>query len=93
MVNKYQKKANEYLLWGTDSLRPSFTYQADAPTALQAMKDWESLGTRLPACSCEPELLADYVAGKRSRDWHITQWRSGIKEGLFFPNQFIGELG
>jgi hypothetical protein len=53
---------------------------------------WEARGSK-PVSSCEPNLLADYVQGKRSRDWHITEWKEGCRSGEFYPEEFLGSLG
>jgi len=95
-LEKYKRVVEEYLLWRVEGevfQRPNFEYSFEGKSALEAMRDWESYGVPLPRESCEPELLADYVQGKKSRDWHISQWREGIKAGLFYPWEFVGELG
>lgn len=56
------------------------------------MQDWESLGSVPQSCS-DPKKLSDYMQGKKSRDWHISEWRLGVKQGLFWPEEFIGTLG
>lgn len=94
--SKYRKTLSDYLLWrqeGNIFLRPAFDFDPVGITAEQAIKRWESEGKPLPASTSEPDLLADYVQGKLSRDWHISEWRNGIKEGLFEVEEFIGSLG
>jgi hypothetical protein len=56
------------------------------------MLRWESGGVQPDRCS-DPSLLSDYMQGKTSRDWHVTEWRSGVKSGLFRPEEFVGTLG
>lgn len=97
--NRYQQTLDEYLEWRTGNfLRPQFVLGCAYPkrkhrTALHAMKEWESEGRALSEFSCEPEKLADYVQGKKSRDWHITEWKEGCRKGLFLAEEFIGTLG
>lgn len=56
------------------------------------MLAWESKGVKPDRCK-DPVLLSDYMQGKTSRDWHITEWRDGVKQGLFLPQEFVGTLG
>jgi hypothetical protein len=95
MTRRYHKRLAEYLRWispGVDFLRPhKVAVSPHGVSAAEAMCAEESRGVILP-CR-EPELLARYQQGKRLRDWHISEWRSGIKDGLFVPSEFIGSLG
>jgi hypothetical protein len=108
---------DDYLLWKDDLvfMRPmNIQCSAGAPSAQQAMQDWEFVGVHaasdrdVPALwSSEPELLADYVQGKRCREFTIKNWKedtiyNGIHfiEGdgrdigsLFWPEEFIGTSG
>lgn len=94
MTQRYQKRLHNYLLWRVgDFLRPAeIPYDSSGPSAEVAMCDWESRGIE-PIVSSNPSLLANFIQGKRSRDWHISEWRLGIKEGLFKPEEFVGSLG
>lgn len=67
-------------------------FRAEAPDAFICMKDWESKGIN-PTDTSEPELLADYHQGKILRDWHITEWKDGIRMELFQAEEFLGCLG
>lgn len=55
---------------------------------------WETHGI-VPTTCKDPRLLSDYIQGKKSRDWHITEWRAGSQHGagLFLSEEFIGTLG
>lgn len=91
---KYLKRLECYLMWRTGNLfRQTFDFDPNGVTAAEAMCAWESEGTPLPSATSEPELLADFVQGKKSRDWHITEWRLAVKQGLFKPEEFAGCLG
>ena len=90
-------------------LRPEFTQDASGRDAATCMTEWESKGIPLPMTTAqakaavlrgdpvrytsEAQLLADLVQGKMCRDWHITEWRKGVKEKLFLPEEFLGVLG
>lgn len=49
-------------------------------------------GIRIPLTCSDRLLLAQYIQGKTLRDWHITEWRNGVKEGLFKKEEFFDEL-
>ena len=93
----YRKTLQGYLRWlpvGEQLFRPDLLLPDEtAPTASEIMLAWESEGKALPDACSEPTLLADYVQAKTSRDWHITEWRLGIAEGLFTWRDFIGTFG
>ena len=92
---KYQRTLKGYLRWAGEGsfLRPPLVESSVAgPSAAVCMKRWESEGI-VPTCSSEPELLARYAQGKVNRDWHITEWKDGIRMGLFVAEEFIGTLG
>jgi hypothetical protein len=92
--SRYRKTLEGYLLWRVgDFLRVPFLLDLNGPTAAESMMLWESTGRPLPVSCSEPELLADYVQGKRSRDWHITEWRDGISRGYYRQEDFLGTLG
>lgn len=57
------------------------------------MFEWDSLGYNPSRRCSDPNKLSDYVQGKKCRDWHITEWKSGIEDGLFIPEEFLGTLG
>ena len=92
---KYLNTLEQYLRWKPEGVlfRPTFGLDATGKTAAESMQAWESTGTPLPTNSSEPELLADYVQAKRSRDWHISEWRQGVKEGFIAPYELIGTFG
>ena len=94
---KYRQTLEGYLRWtGSETnvlFRPTFELDPMGPTAADAMRDWESHGTPLPVGCAEPVLLARYVQGKVSRDWHISEWRLGVRDELFFPSEFVGTFG
>jgi len=87
--SKYQLVLNGYLRWSTNEfLRPELLpFDNSSPTAAECMLKWESYGIE-PISTSEPELLSDYVQGKKSRDYYITEWKSGIKDGLFVAEEF-----
>lgn len=93
---KYKRVLEGYLRWiGEDSvfMRPvEISRDPTGPSAAEWMKDWESRGLESLTTS-EPELLARYQQGKRCRDWHISEWKQGVREGLFIAEEFIGTLG
>ena len=101
---RYQKVLDRYLKWIPEEsimfLPNSITYEPSAPAALICMFAWETHGVRCLE-TCEPALLARYIQGKKSRDWHISEWLSCIirrgnpKEemALFYPEEFLGVLG
>ena len=41
--------------------------------------------------TCEPDLLADYVQGKKLRDFNITNWREDVAKGFLSPKELVGE--
>lgn len=89
---RYQQTLVGYLRWLPKDrfLRPSFVDDPSGIDAASAMLQWESQGKSLPLGCTEPDLLADYVQAKRSRDWHISEWRQGVTEGYFLWWEFIG---
>lgn len=93
---KYQRVLDGYLRWigtcGVFLRGKSLPQNDDAPDAYDCMKRWESEGIR-PVSTSEPELLADYVQGKTLRDWHISEWKDGIRQDLFWAEEFLGTLG
>lgn len=91
---KYRKKLDNYLLWRIDNfLRPEeVEFSATGPSSDEAMFSWETYGVIPQNCS-NPSLLADYIQGKKSRDWHIKEWRLAIREGYFYPSEFVGQFG
>lgn len=93
-MSKYKKTLNGYLKWtkGSNVFKENFYFDPDGLSAFEAMKRWESEGKPITVSS-EPELLSLYVQGKKSRDWHITEWKQGIKEGYFLWWEFIGSFG
>jgi hypothetical protein len=95
-LRRYRKTVEEYLKWCVDSgtlFRQSFELDTEGMSAIEIMFRWESWGEAVPNSTKEPELLSLYIHGKMSRDWHITQWREGIRDGLFRPFEFVGTLG
>ena len=95
MTRRYRARLDDYLRWrGTERVlfRPTFT-EGDGPSAEAAMQAWESRGVALPAVVAGADRLADYVQGKRSRDWHITEWRQGIRSGWILPEELVGTFG
>lgn len=92
---KYLRTLEGYLEWRGSGifLRPKeLPLDEAAPTAAESMKRWESEGKETGATS-EPELLASYIQGKKSRDWHISEWKDGIRMELFDAEEFLGTLG
>ena len=93
---KYQLTLDGYLRWRSDDVklfRPMIQPDPSAPDACEVMFAWESLGHPLSHTCSEPDLLASYIQGKRSMDWHISEWKAGIQDGLFWPWEFIGTFG
>ena len=93
----YHKTLQGYLRWlpeGERLFRPDLLWLDEtASTAAEIMLAWESEGKAFPAACSDPTLLADYVQAKTSRDWHISEWRLGIAEGLFTWREFVGTFG
>lgn len=91
---KYNSTLERYLLWRVGSfLRPQeLPFDEQGPSAASVMFNWESNGIK-PTTTSEPAILADYMQGKTSRDWHITEWKEGVAHGYFFPYEFFGCLG
>lgn len=93
---KYMDTLNGYLQWiPSDSvfMRPAaLPYDENGLSAAAWMKMWESTGKIAPITS-EPELLQRYHQGKVCRDWHITEWKEGVRMHLFVPEEFVGSLG
>jgi hypothetical protein len=94
---KYQAVLDRYLAWtiGCDNLFMPIPLLKEDPNALQPeviMRDWESQGIKIPDSCTDPLLLARYIQGKTLRDWHITEWRNGVKEGFMFKEEFIENL-
>lgn len=97
MTNKqrtrYQTTLEDYLKWRSGNfLRPVFKL-SDSGDPVEIMWQWETLGRPLPEGCLEPELLADYVQGKKCRDWHIKEWRDGVEDKYFLAEEFMGGLG
>ena len=93
---KYLAVLAHYVLWAPEGeifLRPTrIPFDAEAPSAAEWMKAWESEGVRSKATS-EPDLLQRYQQGKINRDWHISEWKEGVRMRLFLAEEFIGTLG
>ena len=93
---KYQAILDKYLRWVVSSSNlflPSLVEQDDnglPPDII--MRDWESQGVRIPLTCSDPLLLAQYIQGKTLRDWHITEWRKGVQDGLFLKQEFTDDL-
>lgn len=94
--SKYQLVLSRYLLWANDSdnlFLPTLVEQnPNGLTPDIIMRDWESQGVKIPASCTDPLLLARYIQGKTLRDWHITEWRNGVKEGIMFKEEFTDDL-
>lgn len=90
----YRNVLLEYLNWRTGNfLRPpNVPLDATGPSPEEAMKLWESEG-KVPTSCSDPDKLADYIQGKKSRDWHITEWKQGVEDCYFLREEFIGTLG
>lgn len=90
----YDTTLAKYLKYRTGGfLRPSeVPFSESAPDAKTCMFAWETHG-HTPAVTSEPSLLADYIEGKKSRDWHISEWRSGVTDGYLTPIELLGTLG
>lgn len=58
-----------------------------------AMKDWESNGIAFPRLTTNRLQLALYYEGKKQRDFHISEWLRGVKDGLFEPEEFLDCMG
>lgn len=88
------RRLAEYTHWiAGDFLRPDLVPQDPSfPTAEEAMFLWETHGKEPTGCS-DSGTLQKYVQGKKSRDWHITEWRLGVSQKLFVPEEFFGVLG
>lgn len=55
---------------------------------------WETHGKQVvPSDPQQMELFYLYKIGKEQRDFHITEWRLGVKQKLFIPEDFYGMLG
>jgi hypothetical protein len=91
---KYQNALTHYLEWITnDFLRPKFGYDANGLSAAECMLRWETYGEALPTHSSEPELLAKYVQGKTSRDFHIKNWKEDVRNQWLHPEELLYTLG
>lgn len=92
----YRKTLGGYFRWlpqdGSIIFRPNFESIPDGPSADEVMLAWESNGVPLPKGCREPDLLADYVQGKTSRDFHIDMWRQDVPR-MFHWSEFIGTFG
>lgn len=78
---------------GTLRLTDFVIADSNGLTASELMYAFETHG-RADSMPCsEPDILQLYVQGKRSRDWHVTEWRLGVKQRLFIPEEFFGALG
>ena len=62
-------------------------------SAEEAMFMWETHGKIIALAPDQQELFDLYMIGKRQRDFHVTEWRSGVKDRLFVPEEFYGVLG
>lgn len=108
MKPKYKRTLNKYIKWteinlldleDTESTEPINTFKPELLTldinglyADKIMYNWESLGITMPNTCSNPELLARYIQGKTLRDWHVTEWKVGIEEGLFNKEEFYSLL-
>jgi len=92
---RYRRILEGYLLWREGNLfLPELLIEdpkAEAPELV--MKLWESEGRPLPRRCQDPVKLAQYIQGKISRDWHITEWRKDVKDGLCKAEEFVGTMG
>lgn len=93
---KYQSVLTRYLTWTVESSNlflPTLIHQNDNALPPEViMRDWESQGVRIPDSCSDPLLLARYIQGKTLRDWHITEWRNGVREGIMFKEEFTEDL-
>lgn len=97
---KYKKTLSKYLKWiewnndnSSALFRPPLvTYNPNGESPDVIMYKWETHGIKVPEASNDPELLSMYIQGKTLRDWHITEWRRDIKEGLFLKEEFKEDL-
>ena len=62
-------------------------------SAEEAMFMWETHGKTVPPNPADTELFQLYKMGKEQRDFHVTEWRLGVKQRLFVPEEFYGVLG
>jgi hypothetical protein len=59
-----------------------------------AMREWESNGVPIDAQPVTDRMkLCLYYDGKLQRDFHIQEWLSAVKTGLFEPEEFLECLG
>lgn len=94
VTEKYRKRLQNYIHWCLgEFLRPALQERVSrALLAEEVMWLWETHWLRGLETS-EPELLQLFVQGKQCRDWHVTEWRRGVKDRLFVPEEFFGTLG
>jgi len=95
MTSRYARRLAEYARFaeGGGCLFRPVCLEGGSVTAEAAMADWESRGVALPAQVIGAVRLSTYVQGKRSRDWHISEWRQGVREGWFRMEEFVGTFG
>lgn len=91
---KYLLRLASYFHWcnGDFMLAAEMKLDENGPTPEEAMFLWESKGIKPDGCT-DPGLLARFVQGKTSRDFHVTEWRRGCSQKLFIPEEFFGCLG
>ena len=87
----------KYVPWllenpGDSYLRPGLSiYQNEEGShPFVLMFEWESLGKDYRRGCNNTKLLESLIQAKTLRDFHITEYKAGIKEGTFQSWEFIG---
>src|SRR5580698_5732920 len=88
--NRLEKLYRPWLIDKSMFMRPSSNYDPNGLSAAEIMIRWEGRGEPVPLTTSEPELLDDYVQGKKLRDWHITEYKDDIKKGIMFIEDMVG---
>lgn len=94
--SKYVKRLENYIQWipkESDLFKQEFIFSENGSSAYDIMLDWESNGVQLPKYTSQPELLSKYVQGKKSRDFHIKEWKQAVKSLYFKSEEFKDSLG
>lgn len=82
--NKWRQMAQVYMVFAERFKGVSFTEEDALEVYL-----WESTGKGNLEAGVFPNARSDgtrngYALGKIWKDWHVTEWKAGIKEGWFF---------
>lgn len=95
---KWRKKAEVYRFFATTKGWAGIQGRMDfsEPAAVD-MFEWESTGKCSSGANLDGDaifstgMINGYAFGKRWMNWHITEWKQSIAEGLLSPEELIDD--